>query len=117
MARFVVTLKDRTVEWIDGVDAYQQEGRMTTFFVLGAEREIIDCWSTRLASFRTDEILIIRRDDGPEPTPAQGTYAPSQAMADSTLSPAPITAIAARSTCGGRMSTARLSSNGNALIP
>lgn len=59
MAVFAVTLSDRTVEHIDGADAYQQEGQMTTFFA--TRREVIDSWSTRLASFRTSEILSVRR--------------------------------------------------------
>jgi hypothetical protein len=111
MPRYQVTLKDRTVEWIDGADAYQQEGQMTTFFALGDERRVVDCWSTRLASFRTSEILVIRR------RAPQGTYAPSQASDDSATIPPPMAASAARSTCGGRMSTARVNSSGNALIP
>lgn len=58
---FEVTLRDRTRELIDGADAYRQEGQMTTFFRHAAGREVVDCWSTRIASFRTSEILIIRR--------------------------------------------------------
>ncbi len=111
MPRYQVTLKDRTVEWIDDADAYQQEGQMTTFFALGDERRVVDCWSTRLASFRTSEILIIRRRGD------QGTYAPSQAIDEARHHPAPMAASAARSTCGGRISTARVNSSGNALIP
>jgi hypothetical protein len=61
MATFDVILKDRTTEVIDGADAYQQEGQMTTFFATGEGKQVVDCWSTRLASFRTSEILIIRR--------------------------------------------------------
>jgi hypothetical protein len=61
MAVYEVTLKDRTVEVIDGADAYQQEGQMTTFFLTASDREVVDCWSKRLASFRTSEILIVRR--------------------------------------------------------
>lgn len=61
MARFEVTLKDRTVEVIDRADAYQQEGQMTTFFTTGEGRQVVDCWSTRVASFRTSEVVIIRR--------------------------------------------------------
>jgi len=61
MAMFEVTLTDRTVELIDGADAYQQEGSMTTFFSTTSDRQVVDCWSTRLASFRTSEILIVRR--------------------------------------------------------
>lgn len=61
MAIYTVTLTDRTIEQIDGADAYQQEGQMTTFFA--TRREVIDSWSTRLASFRTSEILSVRRVD------------------------------------------------------
>jgi hypothetical protein len=69
---YQVTLKDQTVEVVDGADAYQQEGQMTTFFCTASGRQVVDCWSTRLASFRTSEILIIRRLDrtlpaGPDP--------------------------------------------------
>ena len=115
MARYEITLKDRTVEVIDQADAYQQEGPMTTFFAMGDDRRVVDCWSTRLASFRTAEIVIIRR--GSEPALGQGTYAPNQAMADIAATPPPNTAMTARSTCGGRVSTARASTNGNAFNP
>ena len=109
MARYEITLKDQTVEVIDDADAYQQEGTMTTFFSVDDTRRVVDCWSTRLASFRTSEIMIIRR--------GQGTYAPSQAIDDNATMPPAITAMTARSTCGGRLSTARPNSNGKALIP
>lgn len=123
MARFEITLKDRTVEVIDGADAYQQEGQMTTFFALAGERLVVDCWSTRLASFRTSEILIVRRrvpgqpGEPDAPAQAQGTYVPSQAMDDSATSAPPMSASAARSTCGGRITTARANTSGKALIP
>jgi hypothetical protein len=61
MSRYRVTLKDRSTEHIDGVDAYQQEGPMTTFFQVGSGRRVVDTWSTRVASFRTSELLAIRR--------------------------------------------------------
>ena len=61
MPRFEVTLRDRTVETVDGADAYQQEGPMTTFFRRGDGREVIDSWSTRIASFRTADLLAVRR--------------------------------------------------------
>lgn len=61
VATFEVTLRDSTIEVIEGADAYQQEGQMTTFFANSSGRQIVDCWSTRLASFRTSEILIVRR--------------------------------------------------------
>jgi hypothetical protein len=58
---FEVTLRDSTRELIDGADAYQQEGMLTTFFRQQDGRAVVDCWSTRIASFRTAEVLIIRR--------------------------------------------------------
>lgn len=64
VASFEVTLKDRTIEVVEHADAYQQEGPMTTFFATASDRQVVDCWSTRLASFRTSEILIVRRLTG-----------------------------------------------------
>jgi hypothetical protein len=61
MANFEVTLSDRTVELVDGADAYQQEGPLTTFFALRGDRQVIDSWSVRLASFRTADIVAVRR--------------------------------------------------------
>lgn len=61
MTSYEVTLTDRTVERIEGADAYQQEGQMTTFFHRDGGRQVVDSWATRVASFRTTEILIIRR--------------------------------------------------------
>jgi hypothetical protein len=63
VSSYRITLKDRTTERIDDADAYQQEGQMTTFFQLGDGRHVVDTWSVRLASFRTSEILAIRRLD------------------------------------------------------
>jgi hypothetical protein len=61
MTSYDVTLKDRSTERIDDADAYQQEGQMTTFFRTGSGRNVVDTWSTRVASFRTSEVVIIRR--------------------------------------------------------
>jgi hypothetical protein len=61
MPTYHVTLKDHTVEVIEGADAYQQEGPMTTFFPTREGRDVVDSWSTRIASFRTSEILMVRR--------------------------------------------------------
>ncbi len=65
MSTYLITLKDRSLEQIDGADAYQQEGQMTTFFQTGSGRNVVDTWSTRLASFRTSEVLSIRRLNDP----------------------------------------------------
>lgn len=71
MAFFNVTLTDETTEQIPGADAYQQEGPLTTFFAVASDRQVIDSWSTRLASFRTADIVKVRRDaasgEGREP--------------------------------------------------
>jgi hypothetical protein len=57
---FEVTLIDESVEWVDGADSYQLEGPLTTFY--GGERpRPLDCWSTKVASYRTDRIARIRR--------------------------------------------------------
>jgi len=63
MASFTVTLADQTLEQIDHADAYQQEGPLTTFFSLAEGRDVIDSWSRRLASFRTTDVLVVRRLD------------------------------------------------------
>ena len=60
---FVITLIDADEpceEVVTGADAYQQEGPLTTFFRTSPGRQVIDCWSTRLASFRTADIRRIR---------------------------------------------------------
>ena len=61
MAGYQVILKDKTTESIPGADAYQQEGPLTTFFERAPGRQVVDCWSNRVASLRTQDILIIRR--------------------------------------------------------
>ncbi|MGD9752215.1 MAG: hypothetical protein AB7W59_14595 [Acidimicrobiia bacterium] len=60
MASFAVTMKDHTVEYVGEVDAYQQEGTMTTFFRNGDLRQVVDSWSHRVFSVRTAEVLMIR---------------------------------------------------------
>lgn len=60
MARFTVSLTDQTTELIPGADAYKQEGSMTTFFALAEGRETIDSWSSRIASYRTADIVAVR---------------------------------------------------------
>lgn len=61
MSSYQITMKDRTMERIEGADAYQQEGQMTTFFQTGSGSSVVDTWSTRIASFRTSEVVVIRR--------------------------------------------------------
>ena len=58
---YEVTITDGTTELISGADTYQQEGPLTTFFRTEPGRRVVDSWSTRLASFRTAELVRIRR--------------------------------------------------------
>jgi hypothetical protein len=66
---YEITLRGDSVERVGDADAYQQEGQMTTFFQHGSGRQVIDAWSTRIASYRTSEIVKIRRVDGHAATP------------------------------------------------
>jgi len=61
MAAFAIELANDRNEVVTGVDAYQQEGPLTTFFALDSQRFVIDSWSTRVASFRTADIITVRR--------------------------------------------------------
>lgn len=65
MALFAVTLSDQTTDFVEGADAYQQEGPLTTFFSFQENRQVIDSWSSRLASYRTADITAIRRSAPP----------------------------------------------------
>lgn len=58
---YEVTTADGTTELVTGADTYQQEGPLTTFFRTDSGRRVLDCWSVRLASFRTAEVVRIRR--------------------------------------------------------
>lgn len=68
---FELVLADGSIQVVDGADAYQQEQSMTTFFRNDRGRQAVDSWSVRVASFRTDSILAIRRieDDDSAVTP------------------------------------------------
>lgn len=58
--RYEVTLADTTVEVV-GADAYAPDGALTTFYRCRDGRGTIDVWATRVASFRTADILRILR--------------------------------------------------------
>lgn len=75
MATYEVVLRDDTVTRVVGADAYQQEGQLTTFFALEAGRRLVDAWSVRLASFRTAEVLVVRRTDAVDGPGAVGAGA------------------------------------------
>jgi hypothetical protein len=81
MPTFEVILRDRSVESVEGADAYQQEGPMTTFFRRGDGRDVIDSWSTRVASFRTADLLVVRRHEAGVGAGARPTAEPVHALA------------------------------------
>ena len=66
MPAYEITLTDSHRERIEGADSYAQEGQLTTFFRSGSDRQVVDCWSVRLASYRTAEISAVRRMDDAE---------------------------------------------------
>lgn len=59
---YEIRLKGGDAEVIEGADTYQQEGPLTTFFQTRPGRTVIDCWSRRVASYRTADIVRIRGD-------------------------------------------------------
>jgi len=61
MASFEIKLRDGTIEVIEGADAYQPDGQFTTFFALEEGRSAVDCWSVRVASIRSAEIVAVWR--------------------------------------------------------
>lgn len=63
MVGYEVTIGDGGSELVVGADTYQLEGPLTTFFSTDSGRRVVDCWSVRLASFRTADVVRIRRVD------------------------------------------------------
>jgi hypothetical protein len=57
---YEIRLKGGEAEVVEGADTYQQEGPLTTFFQTRPGRTVIDCWSRRVASYRTADIVRIR---------------------------------------------------------
>ena len=95
MAMFVVTLTDQTTDLVEGADAYQQEGPLTTFFAFGSNRAVIDSWSIRLASYRTSDIVAIRRSAHDSADRRGGDHFASSATASYRLGELPISASGA----------------------
>ncbi len=61
MDGYVITLSNDRTERVEEANGYQAEGPLTTFFCNESTRNVLDSWSTRYASYRTAEILAIRR--------------------------------------------------------
>jgi hypothetical protein len=59
---FEVRFVDERTTVVSGADAYEQEGPLTTFFARnGGAGRLASAFSVRVASFRTDRLLEIRR--------------------------------------------------------
>ena len=61
--RFAVTFDDDTTTVVQGADAYEQEGPLTTFFDRNGGGRLASAFTDRVASFRTSRIAEIRRLD------------------------------------------------------
>ena len=57
---FELIFVDGRAEVVSGVDNYEQEGPMTTFFQ-SEGRNYVDSWSLRIASYRTVDLTSVRR--------------------------------------------------------
>jgi len=63
---FEVRFLDERTTIVDGADAYEQEGPLTTFFARnGGAGRLASAFSVRVASFRTDRLVEIRRTEAP----------------------------------------------------
>jgi hypothetical protein len=59
---FEVHFTDERTTVVTGADAYEQAGPLTTFFARnGGAGRLASAFSVRVASFRTDRLLEIRR--------------------------------------------------------
>ena len=58
---FEITLADQNRETILQADGYELEGPLTTFFMSDGHTQRLSSWSTRLASYKTDQITCIKR--------------------------------------------------------
>jgi hypothetical protein len=58
---FDVILDDDSVARVEQADSYQLEGPLTTFFDNDSRPGGLGAWSVKVASFRTDRIVGIRR--------------------------------------------------------
>ena len=63
MAQFAIQLSKGETITIAEADTYQFEGPLITFFSTGSSRQVIDSWSTRVASYRTADVVSIERFD------------------------------------------------------
>ena len=63
---FLVRFDDDTTTMVHDADAYEQEGPLTTFFDRNGAGRLASAFAERMASFRTNRIVEIRRTDANE---------------------------------------------------
>jgi hypothetical protein len=61
---FEIVTTDGATEVVTGADSYALEGPLTTFFAADGRTGCLSAFSTRVASFRTDRIVSVRRREG-----------------------------------------------------
>ncbi len=62
---FEIEITDGSVELVVEADSYVLEGPLTTFFVGDGRSGKLSAFSQRVASFRTDRIVSVRRVEAP----------------------------------------------------
>ncbi|MGH8978534.1 MAG: hypothetical protein ACRDV7_10705 [Acidimicrobiia bacterium] len=65
---FLVRFDDSSTTMVHGADAYEQEGPLTTFFDRNGAGRLASAFAERIASFRTNRIVEIRRSDATDRT-------------------------------------------------
>jgi hypothetical protein len=65
---FLVRFEDDTTTVVHDADAYEQEGPLTTFFDRNGGGRLASAFVVRVASFRTNRILEVRRIDTADAT-------------------------------------------------
>jgi hypothetical protein len=58
---FVVHFEDETTTVVADADSYEQEGPLTTFFDRNGGGRLASAFAVRVASFRTNKIVEVRR--------------------------------------------------------
>ncbi len=58
---FEIVTTEGTTETVDDADSYVLEGPLTTFFAGDGRHATLSAFSVRVASFRTDRIVSVRR--------------------------------------------------------
>jgi hypothetical protein len=59
---FVVHFEDDTTTVVSDADSYEQEGPLTTFFDRNGGGRLASAFAVRVASFRTNKIVEVRRE-------------------------------------------------------